>query len=193
MKEAYRIGILAVQGAFAEHAIMFESLGAKTFLIRQKKDLEQPLDGIIFPGGESTVQGKLIRELDMLQLLQEKIIAGVPVFGTCAGMILLAKQLKNDDLVHLGLMNITVCRNAYGRQLGSFTTREAFGKLGKITMPFIRAPYIEEVGEEVEVLATVNNRIVAARQKNMLAISFHPEVTNETKVHQYFIKMIEEA
>ena len=185
------IGILAVQGAFAEHAATLKKLGAKVHLIRQASDLQKPMDGLILPGGESTVQGKLLRELELFTPLQDKIRAGLPVFGTCAGMILLAKSLYEDPVVHFGLMDITVHRNAYGRQLGSFLAHENFGDLGQISMPFIRAPYIESVGTGVQILAEVDGKIVAAREKNMLAISFHPEVTEETAVHEYFLGMIQ--
>ena len=191
MRNKLEIGILAVQGAFAEHAAMLEGLGAGTHLIRQASDLQLPMDGLVLPGGESTVQGKLLRELGLFEPLKEKIEAGLPVFGTCAGMILLAKKLEGDPVTHFAVMDIRVRRNAYGRQLGSFLAHEAFGDLGKITMPFIRAPYIEEAGKEVQVLATVDGHLVAAREKNMLAISFHPEVTGETAVHRYFLHMIE--
>ena len=193
MSQMYEIGILAVQGAFAEHASMLESLGAKVHLIRQASDLQKPMDGLVLPGGESTVQGKLLRELELFTPLQEKIRSGLPVFGTCAGMILLARSLYEDPVVHFGLMDIQVRRNAYGRQLGSFIARENFGDLGEISMPFIRAPYIESLGDGVQILAEVEGKIVAAREKNMLAISFHPEVTAETAVHQYFLKMIQES
>ena len=149
MSSRKEIGILAVQGAFAEHASMLETLGAGTHLIRQAADLQIPMDGLVLPGGESTVQGKLLRELGLFEPLKEKIEEGLPVFGTCAGMILLAKKLEADPVRHFGVMDITVRRNAYGRQLGSFLAHEKFGDLGEISMPFIRAPYISEVGPGV--------------------------------------------
>lgn len=190
MSEILNIGILAVQGAFAEHVQMFEKLGVHTFLIRQAADLTHPMDGLVLPGGESTVQGKLLRELDLFFPLKDQITAGLPVFGTCAGMILLAKQLYNDPVVHFGVMDITVRRNAYGRQLGSFFTKSKFGNVSDVEMPFIRAPYIESVGSGVQVLSVVDGKCVAARENNMLAISFHPEVAEENTVHKYFIDMI---
>ena len=193
MSQMLKIGVLAVQGAFAEHAAMLESLGAETFLIRQASDLGESMDGLVLPGGESTVQGKLLRELELFEPLREKIQGGMPVFGTCAGMILLAKHLYEDPVVHFGLMDLTVRRNAYGRQLGSFIAHEAFGDLGEISMPFIRAPYIESAGNGVQILAEVAGKKVAAREKNMLAISFHPEVTGETAVHAYFLDMVRKA
>ena len=191
MTNAPQIGVLAVQGAFAEHAAMLEALGAHTFLIRQAADLDRPMDALVLPGGESTVQGKLLHELGLFDALRERISKGLPTFGTCAGMILLAKHLYDDDTVHFGLMDIEVRRNAYGRQLGSFITREMFADLGEIPMTFIRAPYIEAVGPKAEPLATVDGHIVAAREGNMLVISFHPEVTEDTSVHQYFLRMVE--
>lgn len=134
--------------------------------------------------------GKLLKELDIFDTLQKKIADGLPVYGTCAGMILLANNLSNDKNVYFGTMDITVKRNAYGRQLGSFETVSDVKGIGEVPMVFIRAPYIESVGEGVDVLATVNGNIVAARQGNQLATSFHPELTDDTSVHQYFLNMI---
>lgn len=134
--------------------------------------------------------GKLLKELDIFVTLQKKIADGLPVYGTCAGMILLANNLSNDKNVYFGTMDITVKRNAYGRQLGSFETVSDVKGIGEVPMVFIRAPYIESVGEGVDVLATVNGNIVAARQDNQLATSFHPELTDDTSVHQYFLDMI---
>jgi len=186
-----RIGILAVQGAFAEHKKSMELLGAEVFEIRQKADLtDQRMDGIILPGGESTVIGKLLKELDMFDKLKQLILEGVSVMGTCAGLILLAKQISNDDSRYLGTMDITVKRNAYGRQLGSFHTNGNFEGIGEIPMTFIRAPYIESIAENegVEALAKVDGRIVAARQKNMLVTAFHPELTTDLRVHRLFLE-----
>ena len=184
------IGILALQGAFAEHAAMLDRLHVNHFEIRQKDDLLRPIDGLILPGGESTVMGKLLRELDMLQPLKEKIDHGLPVFGTCAGLLLLARKIINDSAVYFGSMNIAARRNAYGRQLGSFETIQPFGGVGKVKMTFIRAPYIDSVGKEAEILARADGNIVAARQDNQLVTAFHPELTDETTVHQYFINMV---
>jgi 5'-phosphate synthase pdxT subunit len=186
-----RIGILALQGAFAEHKRTVEELGAEAFEIRQKADLtDNKLDGIILPGGESTVIGKLLKELDLFELLQTMIREGLPVMGTCAGLILLAKEISNDKHHYLGTMDITAKRNAYGRQLGSFHTYNNFKGIGKIPMTFIRAPYIEAISEAdgVEVLAEVDGNIVAARQRNMLVTAFHPELTTDFRVHQYFLE-----
>lgn len=185
-----KIGILALQGAFVEHKVILNKLNIENIYVKQKEDLDN-IDGIILPGGESTAMGRLLRDFDLLDKLKSKIENGFPVFGTCSGMILLAKHLSNDDTRHLGTMNITVKRNAYGRQLGSFVCKEKFkGIDNEVKMTFIRAPYVEKVGENVDILAKVDNHIVAVREKNMLAISFHPELTDDLSVHQYFIKMI---
>ena len=184
------IGILAVQGAFIEHEQILQRLGIKSMEIRCREDLKKPFDGLIIPGGESTVQGKLLKELEMFDTIKEMIEDGMPVFGTCAGLILLAKSLENDSRTHLGTMDITAVRNAYGRQLGSFYTEEDFADVGKIPMTFIRAPYIKSVGKDVEILAKADGNIVAARQGNQLVTAFHPELNSDTRVHSYFIDMI---
>ena len=186
-----KVGVLALQGAFIEHEKKLEKLGVECIELRQKKDLEQDFDGLILPGGESTAMGKLLRDFDILKPLKEKIKNGFPVFGTCSGMILLAEKLSNSEVVHLGVMGIEVKRNAYGRQLGSFETEADFKGIDKkVKMVFIRAPYVENTKEGVKILATVNGNIVAVREKNMLAVSFHPELTNDTSVHEYFLDII---
>lgn len=184
-----QIAVLALQGAFIEHEQMLRKLGVSAFEIRQKRDLEQPFDGLIIPGGESTVQGKLMHELDLFEPIKEKIEAGLPVFGTCAGLLLLASEIENDNRKHFGTMNIKAIRNAYGRQLGSFYTEAEFKGIGKIPMTFIRAPYIDSVSGDVEVLATVDGKIVAAKQGKQLVTSFHPELNSDLSVHRYFLKM----
>lgn len=188
-----KIGVLAVQGAFIEHEKMLEKLGVETFEIRQKSDLEQDYDGIILPGGESTVMGKLLKDLDLFDTLKKEIENGLPVFGTCAGLILLAGTLTNDDKKHFGTLPVSVKRNAYGRQLGSFYENMDVKGIGKIPMTFIRAPYIEEVGENVDVLSVVDGNIVAVQYKNQLGVAFHPELTEDTRMHAYFLKMVEES
>jgi 5'-phosphate synthase pdxT subunit len=185
-----RIGVVAVQGDFVEHEQMLELIGVEHFQIRQKKDLELPFDGLIFPGGESTVMGKLLRELDLFEPLAALIKSGFPVFGTCAGLLLLAEKISNYDKTYFESMEITAKRNAYGRQLGSFQACAKFKGSGNIPMIFIRAPYIEQVSEKVQVLSAVNGHIVAARQDNKLVTAFHPELTNNASVHQYFIEMV---
>lgn len=183
------VGILALQGAFAEHGQMLDRLGVEHFEIRQKKDLEKDFDALILPGGESTVMGKLLRELELYEPLRGKILDGLPVFGTCAGLILLAKEVE-DGKSCFGTMDIRAKRNAYGRQLGSFYTEAEFKGLGDIPMTFIRAPYIAEVSGTAEVLAEVDGRIVAARQGSQLVCAFHPELNGDLRVHEYFLKSV---
>ncbi|MBP1580584.1 MAG: pyridoxal 5'-phosphate synthase glutaminase subunit PdxT [Oscillospiraceae bacterium] len=187
-----RIGVLALQGAFIEHEKMLSGLGAECFEIRQLKDLSQPMDGLIIPGGESTVQGKLLRELEMMKPLRVMISSGLPVFGTCAGLILLAKEIEGGEAPHIAAMDITAKRNAYGRQLGSFSHIGDFKGIGRIPMTFIRAPYISR-SDGAEILAEVNGKAVAARQDNMLATAFHPELTSDTSVHRYFLDIVRSA
>ena len=188
-----KIGVLAVQGAFAEHRQILEKLGVETFEIRQLRDLEQDFDGLILPGGESTVQGKLLHDLGLFEPLRERIESGLPTLGTCAGLILLAEKLSNDGHTYFATTPVTVERNAYGRQLGSFYTEENFDGIGKIPMTFIRAPLIQRASQDVQILATVQNQIVAVRYRNQLAISFHPELNSDLRVHQYFVEKIVKA
>ena len=184
-----RIAVLALQGAFLEHEMILRKLGVDCFEVRQKQDWLQEKDALIIPGGESTTQGKLLDEL-------EEIERGLPVFGTCAGLILLSRDVEGNSETapappRLGTMQIATARNAYGRQLGSFHVEATFeGIEGKIPMTFIRAPYIKEVTEAVEVLAKVDNRIVAARQENQLVTAFHPELDTDTRVHEYFLNIV---
>jgi 5'-phosphate synthase pdxT subunit len=185
-----QIGVLAVQGAFIEHERILKSLGAEAFEIRQLRDLDRHLDGLVLPGGESTVQGKLLHDLGLFEPLKNLIEKGLPTFGTCAGLILLANKLSNDSHTYFGALPATVERNAYGRQLGSFYAEENFEGIGKVPMTFIRAPLIQSASEGVQVLATVNDQIVAIRYKNQLAISFHPELNEDLRVHRYFLEMI---
>ena len=190
-----KIGILALQGAFAEHERVLERLGVENVELRNLEDFQKyqkELSGLILPGGESTTMGKLLRDQDMLIPIREAILSGLPVFGTCAGLILLAKEITSQDESHLGTMNMVVERNAYGRQLGSFYTEAECKGVGKIPMTFIRGPIISSVGEDVEILATVDNQIVAAQEKNMLVTSFHPELNDDVRLHQYFINMCKE-
>lgn len=185
-----KIAVLALQGAFIEHEQMLSQLGVSITEIRQKHDLNQSFDGIIIPGGESTVQGKLMRELGLFEPLKNLILSGLPVFGTCAGLLLLAKKIQNDSRIHFATMDITAVRNAYGRQLGSFYTIGDFDGIGKIPMTFIRAPYIKEVYGDAKPLATVDGHIVAARQNNQLVTAFHPELNGDLSVHKFFVEMI---
>ena len=190
-----KIGILALQGAFAEHERVLERLGVENVELRNLEDFQKyqkELSGLILPGGESTTMGKLLRDQDMLLPIREAILSGLPVFGTCAGLILLAKEITSQDESHLGTMDMVVERNAYGRQLGSFYTEAECKGVGKIPMTFIRGPIISSVGEDVEILAIVDNQIVAAQEKNMLVTSFHPELNDDVRLHQYFINMCKE-
>lgn len=179
------IAVLALQGAFAEHQQMLHSMDIDTFLVRNLQDWHLPKDALVIPGGESTAIMRILRDECLLQPIHEDIIHGLPVFGTCAGLIML-------DCEHLGTMNIQVRRNAYGRQLGSFQTWGDFRSIGTIPMTFIRAPYIENVGQGVETLSVLDGHIVAARQENQLVTAFHPELTSDTRVHEYFVHMVRE-
>ena len=190
MDRIFTVGVVAVQGAFEEHCSALGKLGVSVKEIRSVSDLSQNIDGLIFPGGESTAQGKLLRESGLFDMILPMIKGGLPVYGTCAGMVLLAKRIETDERKHFAVMDITVKRNAYGRQLGSFVTTGDFGDMGKIPMYFIRAPYISSVGKDVVVLSSESGAITAAREANMLVTSFHPEVTDDLTVHSYFLSMI---
>lgn len=184
-----KIGVLALQGAFVEHEKMLSRLWVESFQIRGKKDLEKQMDAVILPGGESTAIGKLLFESGMAEILKGKILSGLPVMGTCAGLILLAAESEGGAAQRLATMDIKVKRNAYGRQLGSFTTKNKFAGQ-EVQTVFIRAPYICEVGKNVEVLSVCDGKIVAARQENQLVTSFHPELTEDTFVHRYFLEKV---
>ena len=188
-----KIAILALQGAFAEHEHMFRSLGAETLLIRSLNDFQlqskKPPSsgggwrGAVIPGGESTAMMRIMKDEGLFEPIRKAILDGLPVFGTCAGLIML-------DRNHLDVMDITAKRNAYGRQLGSFNCEDEFKSIGKVPMTFIRAPYIEEAGPDVEILAQVNGKAVAARQGNMLVTAFHPELTEDTRIHEFFLSEV---
>ena len=160
-----KVGVLALQGAFIEHEKKLEKLGVECIELRQKKDLEQDFDGLILPGGESTVQGKLLKELDMFDILQKRIQDGLPTLATCAGLILLADKIVNQDHTY-------------------FST---------IPMTFIRAPYIESVQDGVDILSKVNDNIIAVQYKKQLTLAFHPELDEDDSIHQYFINMIKKS
>lgn len=187
------IGILGMQGAIAEHQeILLQIPHTKTRIIKTAKDLDC-IDGLILPGGESTAIGKLLDYFSLKEILRQKIISGLPVFGTCAGLILLAKNIENETNTHLATMDITVKRNGYGSQLNSFSTNLLIPTIDKnmpIPLVFIRAPYITKTDKDVQILATLDNKIIATRQKNMLVSSFHPELTCDLRFHQYFLSMI---
>jgi len=189
-----KIGILALQGAFAEHCLMLQKLGVEAVEVRLPADLED-LDGLIIPGGESTTILKLMQIFNLFQPLKDRIENGFAVWGTCAGMICLAKQVSNtrqSPMTPLGVMDIRVKRNAFGRQVDSFESDLKVPVLGEKTFPavFIRAPLIEKVEADVEVLSRLEDgTIVAARQRNMLVTSFHPELTGDCRFHALFLKM----
>ena len=187
------IGILGMQGAIAEHQeILLQIPHTKTRIVKTAKDLDC-IDGLILPGGESTAIGKLLDYFSLKEILRQKIISGLPVFGTCAGLILLAKNIENQTNTHLATMDITVKRNGYGSQLDSFSTNLLIPTIDKnmpIPLVFIRPPYITKTDKDVQILATLDNKIIAARQKNMLVSSFHPELTCDLRFHQYFLSMI---
>ena len=187
------VAVLAVQGAFAEHEARLYELGARCIELRQAADLKQDFDRLVLPGGESTVQGKLLAELGMLDELRTHIVEGMPVLGTCAGLILLARNLAAHDdkgTPRLATMDVLVERNAYGRQLGSFRTVAELKGVGEVPMTFIRAPYVAETGDGVEVLATVDGKIVGVQYKNQMAFAFHPELDNDTRIHEKFAAMV---
>lgn len=185
-----KVAVLAVQGAFIEHEKALQRLGVETVELRKAEDLEQDFDGLVLPGGESTVQSRLLKELSMFEPLKKKIEDGLPVLATCAGLILLAQNVSNDAQRGFGTLPVTVRRNAYGRQLGSFYYEGEIKGIGTYPMEFIRAPYIESVEENVEILAEVEEKIVGVAYKNQLAFSFHPELTENDSIHEKFIELI---
>ena len=185
-----KIAVLAVQGAFIEHEKALERLGVETVELRKAEDLEQDFDGLVLPGGESTVQSRLLKELSMFEPLKKKIEEGLPVLATCAGLILLAQNISNDENRCFATLPVTVKRNAYGRQLGSFYYEGEIKEIGTFPMEFIRAPYIESVEKNVEILAQVEEKIVGVAYKNQLAFSFHPELTGNDRIHDKFIELI---
>ena len=185
------VGILALQGSVIEHESMLAKIGAKTLRVLKPEHLEE-IDGIILPGGESTTLGKLLNLFSIAKPLKAKIERGMPVFGTCAGLILLAKEIEGEQ-PHLGTMDIKVRRNAYGRQIDSFIAHEVIEEFSPspLELVFVRAPAIEKTFGKAKVLKELNGRIIAARQNNMLVTSFHPELTDDETVHRYFLNMFE--
>ncbi len=182
------VGVLALQGAFREHQAALEACGAKTVQVRKPQHLDG-LAALVIPGGESTTIGKLLEDYCLLEPIIKMGRKGMPIFGTCAGLILLAKEIAGSNQPRLGLMDCTVERNAFGRQVDSFEADLAIPVLGDAPYRgvFIRAPYITRVGEGVEVLAEYGGKIVFARQGNILAAAFHPELTSDLRVHRYFL------
>lgn len=187
-----KIGVLALQGAVAEHLKSISSAGAEGIAIKQTEQLSE-VDGLIIPGGESTTIGKLMRKYGFIEAIREFSEQGKPIFGTCAGLIVLAKDIEGSEEPHLGLMNIAVSRNAFGRQRESFETDlDIKGIEQPVRAVFIRAPLISQVGEGVEVLSEYQDEIVTAREGHLLASSFHPELTDDYRLHQYFVDMVKQ-
>lgn len=189
-----RIGILALQGDFAEHRAMLKRCGAAFALIRKPAELND-VDGLIIPGGESTTIGKLMVQNSLDRAIIDKVENGMPVFGTCAGMIVLAAKIDQSEQFSLGLMAIEVKRNAFGRQVDSFETLLSVPALGPPDVPavFIRAPYIASVGPDVRVLAYYDGKIVMAQQGSLMAAAFHPELTDDLRIHRYFLQQVEKS
>lgn len=197
---AQKVDVLAVQGAFAEHESALRRLGAQPVQLRQASDLEKGFDRLILPGGESTAQGRILRDLDMLDALRQKIRDGMPVLGTCAGLILLADTIdavngdgslvdEQHNSTWLATLPVTVRRNAYGRQLGSFHTSSYFDGLGEVPMTFIRAPFVTEVGTGTKILSRVDGNIVAVQNGNQIGLSFHPELDESTLIHELLLRL----
>lgn len=200
-----KIAVLAVQGAFIEHEHILEQFGAECVELRKSSDLENEFDGIVLPGGESTVQGKLLRELGMFDDLKQRIMQGLPVLGTCAGLILLAEKLTNNPDIYFATLPVTVRRNAYGRQLGSFSAAAKIKGMKEegraFPLEFIRAPYIESINdkEHTEIIVTIDkmpdgstgDNIVGVRYQNQIGLSFHPELTGDTRCHEMFLEICE--
>lgn len=190
-----KIGVLALQGDFREHVVAIGRLNCEAVEVRLRRQLDE-IDGLIIPGGESTTIGKLLVAFDMLEPLREKIAQGFPVYGTCAGLILLAKDIGGLDQPLLGVMDVAVRRNAFGRQVDSFEVGVPIAPLGEKPFPaiFIRAPKIVGVGPGVDVLGKLEDgTIVAVQQQNLLGSAFHPELTDDSRFHRHFLSMVERA
>ncbi|WP_460277297.1 pyridoxal 5'-phosphate synthase glutaminase subunit PdxT [Clostridium sp. CTA-1] len=184
-----KVGVLDLQGSVAEHMKILEKIeNVEPVRVKYKEDLDD-IQGIILPGGESITLGKLLKDFNIYDTLKEKIEKGLPVWGTCAGMILLAKDIQGQKESYFKVIDIKVKRNAYGSQLNSFSIEEMLEDIDKepVELVFIRAPYITTVGSNVTILKRVRKNIVAAKEKNVLVTSFHPELTEDTRFHKYFI------
>jgi len=188
------IGILALQGDYEAHRKMLEErLNVKTRLVRTKAEIDE-VDGLIIPGGESTTMGKLMDRFGLDEKIRARVEGGMPIYGTCAGMIVLAKNIEGSDQNRLGLLDVTIARNAFGRQVDSFEADIPISVLNNDSVRgvFIRAPYVLEMGEGVEVLGNYEDRTVAVKQGNVLAIAFHPELTDDPRMHALFVRMVQE-
>ncbi|OAB43619.1 pyridoxal 5'-phosphate synthase glutaminase subunit PdxT [Paenibacillus glacialis] len=185
-----KVGVLALQGAVTEHIRSIELAGAEAVTVKKIEELAD-VQGLIIPGGESTTIGKLMRKYGFIEAIRNFSENGNPIFGTCAGLIVLAERIEGQDEAHLALMDITVARNAFGRQRESFETDLGVKGIDEpVRAVFIRAPLITNVGNEVEVLSTYQDEIVTARQGHLLVSSYHPELTDDYRLHQYFVDMI---
>ncbi|MFC1904171.1 pyridoxal 5'-phosphate synthase glutaminase subunit PdxT [Chloroflexota bacterium] len=187
-----KVGVLALQGAFIEHISVMQQLGVEALAVRLPDELNG-LDGLIIPGGESTAILKLMQNFSLIQPLRELAQAGLPILGTCAGMVCLAKKVSDRELDTLSVMDIVVRRNAFGRQVDSFEAELSMPILGDKPFPavFIRAPFIEKAGPQVEILAHLpDGAAVAARQGKLVASAFHPELTSDLRFHSYFLQIV---
>lgn len=185
-----RVGVLALQGDFREHIRTLESLAAETLPVRKPEELDS-VDGLVIPGGESTTIGRLATRYQLMDPLRSRIEGGMPTFGTCAGLIFLAARITDGDQPLLQVLDVTVQRNAFGRQNESFeTSLEVIGLSEPFPAVFIRAPWVEKVGADVEVLAEVDEHPVLVRQDHILAASFHPELTGDLRLHEVFVRGI---
>jgi 5'-phosphate synthase pdxT subunit len=195
VKAIVTIGVLALQGSFKEHLTCLQALPEVHGVCVKTAEELNSVDGLILPGGESTTMGKLLREFGILEPLAKKIQTGLPVWGTCAGMILLAKSIAEQTESHLGVMDICVRRNAYGSQLDSFSINTVLPDISNSPVPlvFIRAPYVESAGKDVRILAKIHDKIVAAEQANMLVTAFHPELTSDLTFHKYFVEKVQKS
>lgn len=188
-----KIGVLGLQGAVREHVTSIEACGAEALVVKSPSQLNE-IDGLIMPGGESTTMRRLIDKYDFLEPLKDFSKQGKPLFGTCAGLILLAKNIVDYDEPHIDVLDVTVERNSFGRQRESFEAELNITDVADdFVGVFIRAPHIVEVGEDVEILSKHNGRIVAARQGHLLGCSFHPELTNDHRMTQLFLNMVKES
>jgi len=185
-----KIGVLSIQGGVVEHIHHIEALGHEAVKVNNGQHIEG-VHGLILPGGESTAISKILKDTGLLSLITDRIKGGMPVWGTCAGMILLAREIENEVNTHFAVMDIKVRRNAYGSQVDSFSSDEVIKEVSDKPIPlvFIRAPYITGIGKNVRVIHKVGGNIVAAIQENMLATSFHPELTENLEFHRYFVNM----
>ena len=188
-----KIGVLSLQGDVREHLNILNKIGVEGVRVRTRDELEE-VSGLIIPGGESTTIGKLLKRFELLDIIREKIEKGLPVFGTCAGFILLAKEIEPETgQPRIGVLNVKIRRNAFGRQINSHEVDlEIKGFDKPFHAVFIRAPIVEKVGENVEILSRTDRGVVFVRQKNILGASFHPELTEDTRIHEMFIKTIKE-